>query len=308
MKSGLPFASDSAIILNQREVLLGQYREYQERNCVDDRAALLGRIAVIGGGKMGEAIVAGLVNGAMFDPASIVVATPGEERREYLSNAYGISCVADGARIAHPTTALLAVKPQILREVCTSLRAAPSFAPTRIISIAAGITTATLRSLFLEGAIIRVMPNAPLMVGAGMSAVCVAADTPRAEGELVRELFSLMGDAVLLDESLINAATALSGSGPAYFALFVEELAKAGEHAGLKPEDASLLAIQTLRGTARYLELMEVSPAELRAAVTSPGGTTQAALEAFGSFEAHGLSEMVARAVEAALVRAEELA
>ncbi|MDR2586847.1 MAG: pyrroline-5-carboxylate reductase [Coriobacteriales bacterium] len=275
---------------------------------MDDRVALLGRIAIIGGGKMGEAIVAGLVNGAMFDPASIIIADPGEERREYLSDTYGISCVADGARIAHPTTVLLAVKPQVLREVCASLRAAPSFTPTRIVSIAAGITTATLRSLFPEGAIIRVMPNAPLMVGAGMSTVCVSADTPRAEGELVRELFSLMGDAVLLDESLINAATALSGSGPAYFALFVEELAKAGERAGLKPEDASLLAIQTLRGTARYLELTEASPAELRAAVTSPGGTTQAALETFENTQAHGLSQLVTRAVEAALKRAEELA
>jgi pyrroline-5-carboxylate reductase len=185
------------------------------------------------------------------------------------------------------------------------LRDTPSFDPTRVISIAAGVTTATLRSFFAESAIIRVMPNTPLMVGAGMSTVCVAADTPRAEGELVRELFSLMGDAVLLDEGLINAATALSGSGPAYFALFVEELARAGERVGLAPEDAALLATQTLRGTARYLELTEATPAELRVAVTSPGGTTQAALELF---EAEGLSLLVERAVEAALTRAEELA
>jgi hypothetical protein len=157
----------------------------------------------------------------------------------------------------------------------------------------------------LEGALIRVMPNAPLMVGAGMSAVCVAADTSRAEGELVRELFSLMGDAVLLDEALMNAATAISGSGPAYFALLAEELARAGERAGLAPEDALLLATQTLRGTARYLELTEAGPAQLRVAVTSPGGTTQAALE---TFEAQDFSGLVAQAVSAALRRAEELA
>jgi pyrroline-5-carboxylate reductase len=272
---------------------------------VDDIAAQLGKIAIIGGGKMGEAIAAGLVNGAMFDPGSVVIADPGEDRRAALSAAYGVACVADGALIAHPTTALLAVKPQVLREVCERLAATPAFDPVRVISIAAGVTTTTLRSLFAQGAIIRVMPNAPLMVGAGMSAVCVEANTPRAEGELVRELFSLMGDAVLLDESLMNAATALSGSGPAYFALFVEELARAGQQVGLAPADALLLATQTLRGTARYLELAEAGPAELRVAVTSPGGTTQAALE---EFEARGLSELVARAVKAALRRAEELA
>lgn len=274
---------------------------------MDDIAARLGKIAIIGGGKMGEAIVAGLVNGAMFDPNSVIVAEPGEARREYLSATYGIVCVADAARITHPTTALLALKPQILREVCEPLAAVPTFDPVRVISIAAGVTTSTLRAIFNRdtNAIIRVMPNAPLMVGAGMSAVCVAPDTSRVEGELVRELFSLMGDAVLLDEALMNAATAIFGSGPAYFALFVEELAKAGERVGLNPEDSLLFATQTLRGTARYLELLEASPAELRQAVTSPGGTTQAALE---EFAAQGFSETVAQAVEAALRRAEELA
>jgi pyrroline-5-carboxylate reductase len=254
---------------------------------------------------MGEAIIAGLVNGAMFDPASVFVAEPGEERRAYLSTTYGVNCVPEGSRISHPTTALLAVKPQVLREICEQLAATPRFDPTRIISIAAGVTTATLRSLFSEGAIIRVMPNAPLMVGAGMSAVCVCSDTSRSEGELVCELFSLMGDAILVDEELMNAATAISGSGPAYFALFTEELAKAAERLGLTSTDALLLATQTLRGSARYLELTEATPTELRVAVTSPNGTTQAALE---SFEADGLSDVMARAVEAALKRAEELA
>jgi pyrroline-5-carboxylate reductase len=272
---------------------------------VDDIAARLGKIAIIGGGKMGEAIVAGLVNGAMFDPASLIVADPGDDRRAHLRATYGISCVADGTRITHPTTALLAVKPQLLREVCAPLAASAAFDPVRVVSIAAGVTTDTLRSVFDTGAIVRVMPNAPLMVGAGMSAICVASDTPRAEGELVRELFSLMGEAVLLDEALMNAATAIFGSGPAYFALFVEELAKAGERVGLTPADSLLFATQTLRGTARYLELTEASPAELRIAVTSPKGTTQAALE---SFEAQNLSGLVTRAVEAALQRAEELA
>jgi pyrroline-5-carboxylate reductase len=276
-----------------------------ERNPVDEMVARLGKIAIIGGGKMGEAILAGLVNGMMFDPDSVIVAEPGEERRAQLSAAYGITCVARGAQVAHPTTVILAVKPQVFREVCGELAAVPAFKPQRVISIAAGITTATLRSFFAEGAIVRVMPNAPLMVGAGMSAVCVAGDTSRGEGELVRELFSMMGDAVLLDETLINAATALSGSGPAYFALFVEELARAGVQLGLAPDDSALLAAQTLRGAARYLEFAEATPADLRVAVTSPGGTTAAAL---AEFERKDLSGVVMSAVTAAFARAEELA
>jgi pyrroline-5-carboxylate reductase len=272
---------------------------------VNDIFERLGKLAIIGGGKMGEAIIAGLVNGALFDPDSLVVANPGEEKRARLSETYGIRCVASGSEIIHPKTVVLAVKPQVIREVCETLAATPTFDPARVISIAAGITTETLQTFVPEAAVIRVMPNAPLLVGAGMSEVSVAPGTPRVEGELVREMFSLMGDAVLIDESLMNAATAISGSGPAYFALFTEELAKAGEKIGLDPGDALLLATQTLTGTARYLELTGATPAELRVAVTSPKGTTQAALEAF---EAHGLAAVVESAVDACLNRAKELA
>jgi pyrroline-5-carboxylate reductase len=277
----------------------------RERSLVNGIAERLGKIVIVGGGKMGEAIVAGLVNGAMFDPESIVIADPDEGRCDYLSTTYHITCVCDATQAVHPTTVLLAVKPQVIRNVCEHLTTASGFSPERVISIAAGITTTTLRSFFSGCSVIRVMPNAPLMVGAGMSAVCTAEDTPRSEGELVRELFSLMGDAVLLDEGLMNAATAVSGSGPAYFALFTEALAAAAERIGFDPDDALLLATQTLRGTARYLELAEMDPAQLRTAVTSPGGTTQAALE---EFTACDLSGLVERAVVAANRRAEELA
>lgn len=268
-------------------------------------ATKLGRIAMIGGGKMGEAIIAGLINGALFDPDSIVVAEPDENRREYLEDTYGIKAVAQGAAIRHPDTAILAVKPQMLREVAAGLRVEPDFDPARIISIAAGVTTQTLSELFEDMHIIRVMPNTPLMVGAGMSAVAVAGQTPRSEGDLVCEMFSLMGEAVLLDESQLNAATAINGSGPAYFALLVRELATAGIAVGLSPEQANALAVQTLVGTSRYLELTAEAPQHLMDIVTSPNGTTQAALE---SFAADGFGEMVMHAVEAAVHRAEELA
>lgn len=272
---------------------------------MEDIVTKLGKIALIGGGKMGEAIVSGLVGGAIFDLDMIHVAEPFDQRRTLIAQTYGIPCYASGTQITHPTTVILAVKPQVLAETCKELTISAGFAPQRVISIAAGVTTKTLQELFPDAHVIRVMPNAPLMVGAGMSAVCTAATTPRAEGELVRDLFSLMGEAVLLDESQLNAVTAISGSGPAYYALFAEELTKAGCALGLEADVAQLLAVQTLCGTARYLGLTEETPAQLRQAVTSPKGTTQAALDAF---EAQGFGPMVAAATKAALLRAEELA
>jgi len=268
-------------------------------------ASRLKTIALIGGGKMGEAIVSGLINGALFSPDSIIIAETVEDRRRYLESTYGVSCVADGAEIKHPSTCLFAVKPQVFRDVASHLSAVSSFDPERIISIVAGITTKTIREFFKESAVIRVMPNTPLMVGAGMSAIAVSEDTAACEGELVCELFSLMGKAIVIDESLINAATAINGSGPAYFARFVLELAGAGEKAGLDQADSLLLAAQTMAGTARLLELGDVSPEELIAAVTSPGGTTQAALQ---SFDVNGLSQVIDAAVLSAIKRAEELA
>lgn len=265
----------------------------------------LGTIALIGGGKMGEAILSGLVHGALFDPRNLVVVEPGEEKRAALSEKYGVTCIALGSELAPVQTVLMAVKPQVFAEVARELASSQDFKPERIISIAAGISTSTMKTLFDETHIIRVMPNTPLLVSTGMSVVAVAEGTPLFEGELVVELFSLMGKAVLVSEDKVDAATAISGSGPAYYALLVEELARAGEKIGLEKELAEQLAVQTLIGTARQLQLTEESPASLREAVTSPGGTTQAALE---SFKASDSETMVIKAVEAALRRAKELA
>lgn len=254
---------------------------------------------------MGEAIVAGLVQGALLDPETIEIAEPSKDRCAYLVERYGVACVQDVAHLSSAQTTLLAVKPQIFKEVARRLAASKAFSSTRVISIAAGITTATIAELFPSVQVIRVMPNTPLMSSAGMSVVAVGSNTQISEGELVVELFSLMGEALLLPEDKINAATALSGSGPAYFALFTEELARAGESLGLTKEQSEHMALQTLIGTVRQLQLTEESPEELRVAVTSPGGTTQAALECFAS---EGLGRVVKQAVEAACKRAEELA
>ncbi|MCL2807558.1 MAG: pyrroline-5-carboxylate reductase [Coriobacteriia bacterium] len=265
----------------------------------------LGKIALVGGGKMGEAILAGLVHGALLDADAIEVGEPSEERSAYLSQTYGVNCVADAAEIVGAATALIAVKPQVFRQVAEHLAAAEGFSPKRVISIAAGITTETIAELFPEAQVIRVMPNAPLMALAGMSVVAVGKDTENSEGELAVELFSLLGEALLIPEDKINAATAVSGSGPAYFALLVEELTRAGVQMGLSEEQSGQMALQTMIGTGRQLQLTEESPSQLREAVTSPGGTTQAALESFAS---QGFGAIVEQAVRAACKRAEELA
>ena len=265
----------------------------------------LGKIALIGGGKMGEAIVAGLVHGALLNPEAIEIAEPGEDRRATLESTYGVSCSASGEDILGAQTAIFAVKPQVFKQVAAQLSAAEGFAPQRVISIAAGVTTNTIAEFFPAASVVRVMPNTPLMASAGMSVVAVAEGTPIAEGELVVELFSIMGEALLIPEDQINAATAISGSGPAYFALFVEELTRAGTTIGLSEEQAQHMALQTLIGTARQLQLTDESPEELRIAVTSPGGTTQAALE---SFSQNGLGNIIEKAVRAANQRAQELA
>jgi pyrroline-5-carboxylate reductase len=272
---------------------------------MNDLQERLGKVALIGGGQMGEAIVQGLIVGASFNPSGIAVAEPFEERRKILSELYGIQCVEDGAMLDAPDTVIMAVKPQIFREVCQSLAQAEGFSPQRVISIAAGVSTSVMLEYFTDCAVVRVMPNINLMVSAGMSVVAPAAGTSLAEAELVIELFGLMGQATLIEESLIDAATAISGSGPAYFALLVEELVKSAIQVGLPEATAELLARQTVIGTGRYLEQRQATtPLELRTAVTSPGGTTEAAIECF---EAQGFSLVVQNAINACLRRALEL-
>lgn len=264
----------------------------------------LGRVLIVGGGKMGEAILAGMLSAGCIGPERVTVANPGLEKRVRLEKTYGVVCVADALEAPNPDTCILAVKPQVLRDVLSGLAEAGTFAPARIISIAAGISTATISGFFPHGAIVRAMPNTPLMVGEGMVGVSVGEGTPVEEGELACELFRAMGGAVLVDEALQDAVVAVSGSGPAYFALFVKELAEAGAELGL-PEDLSMqLALQTMRGTGELLAKTGQSPDELIAAVSSPGGTTVAALEAM---KAAGVGEAIKGGASAAARRSKEL-
>jgi pyrroline-5-carboxylate reductase len=267
--------------------------------------ARLGRIAVIGGGKMGEAIVAGLIASGTVVSSQITVANPGEAKRRHLEEAYGVACAASGELIEHPDTVILAVKPQILPTVAAALAAVHTFDPLRVISIAAGITLASLTEWFPDAFCVRAMPNTPLMVGAGMTALSVLDHDNAEEVELACALFSCMGDVSLIDESLQNAAVAVSGSGPAYFALFVDALTQAGAQLGLPESVAGEMALATMRGTGDLLAKRDLTPRELIVAVSSPGGTTVAALECM---RAQGIEAIIIDGALAASRRAEELA
>ena len=263
------------------------------------------RLAIVGGGRMGEAIVAGLLAADAVSVEAIVVAEPETRRRETLRAAHGVLCVAAGVEaVQGADIVLLAVKPQLIDSVVSDL--APHVAPqTLIVSIAAGIACARLESMLVEGtAVVRVMPNTPVFAREGMSVVSGGAAASPEQVELVRELFSSVGKAVVLDERYQAAATAVSGSGPAYVALFIDALARAGVRHGLTRETAELLAVQTVRGTAALLEATGQHPEQLIDAVCSPGGTTIAAIE---RLEAGGLRAAVADGVAAAVARTREL-
>ncbi len=264
-----------------------------------------GTLAVVGGGRMGEAIVSGLLASEALPAERIVVAEPDEGRRAALAASLDVRTVAtarealDGA-----STVLLAVKPQVIDAVVGEIAGALP-AGALIVSIAAGITTSRLESMLPAGTqVVRVMPNTPAVVREGMSVVSGGAEATAEHIESVRGMFGALGKAVVLDERYQDAATAISGSGPAYVATFVDALARAGVREGLPRDVAQTLAVQTVRGTVELLERTGQHPEQLVDAVSSPGGTTIAALEAL---DRGGFRASVAAAVAAAVARAREL-
>lgn len=273
----------------------------------EGRFGLPGVLAVLGGGRMGEAIIKGLLDAGAVDASGIVVAEPMSARRDELARTYGVRCLAEAREAAglagSDGMVLIAVKPQVIDAVVASICEAVDGA--LIVSIAAGISCARLESLLPHGtAVVRVMPNTPAMVGQGMSVVSGGTEASDEQVELVRDLFACIGDAVVLDERFQDAATAVSGSGPAYVALMVDALARAGVRHGLPRDIAQRLAIQTVRGTADLLDEGGMHPEQLVDNVASPGGTTIAAVEAL---EAGGFRASIATAVAAAVRRAKEL-
>ena len=272
--------------------------------------------AIVGGGKMGEAILSGwlasdAVPADVIQAGDVTVVEPGDERRAFLETTYNVACVADASQIQHRCdVVVLSVKPQVMMAVLQSVAQNPMFQGgvdgPLFVSIAAGLTTDRIASALPQGApLVRVMPNMPLMVGAGASGVCKGTFATDEQVQLVADLFGCLGRAVVVDESQMDAVCAVSGSGPAYVAAMVEALRDAGAAQGLDPDLAEVLALQTVLGTARLIDETDLTPQTAREAVCSPGGTTLAALDAMN---AAGFAQVFDAGVDAAVVRSKELA
>lgn len=263
-------------------------------------------LAFIGGGNMARSLIGGLIARGHAAHA-IHVAEPVESLRDALARDFGVH-VHDTATAAatDANVWLLAVKPQVMRTVCGDLSALAQARRPLAISIAAGITAAQLEA-WLGGdvAVVRAMPNTPALLGAGITGLFANARAGQAQRETAATLLAAVGPTVAVsDETLMDAVTAVSGSGPAYVFLMAEAMEAAAKAEGLPDDAARALVLQTLLGAARMLVEGGEAPAELRRRVTSPNGTTQAAIE---TFQAGGFEALVAKAIHAATERGREL-
>ncbi|MGH8272852.1 MAG: pyrroline-5-carboxylate reductase [Gammaproteobacteria bacterium] len=264
------------------------------------------RIAFIGGGNMAQSLVAGLI--AAGRPASdIAIADPDPAQRKRLERFADVVVTADNAAaVADAALVVLAVKPQAAPAALRSIAEALRHKPPTLLSIAAGLRIATiLEAVGGELPVVRAMPNTPALVGRGASAWYANPSTGATGRRLAREVLEAAGLAIEVGaEAQLDAVTGLSGSGPAYFFLLVEALAQAGAAQGLPADTAARLAAATGLGAMTLLEQSDETPAALRERVTSPGGTTAAALATLTDGDFHGL---IARAVARATERAREL-
>ena len=264
-------------------------------------------IGFIGGGNMAEALIKGIVAAGIYAPENVLVSDIRAERLEYLTDKYGVTAAASNSELAAKVDILvLSVKPQKMTEVLEDLKGA-IVAGTLVVSIAAGIKAANITAVLGEMAIIRVMPNTPALIGEGASAL-FANESAKPQLEKTLKIFSSVGRAVVVDdEDLIDAVTAVSGSGPAYFFLLMEEMVKAAVELGLSESVAKDLVLQTAKGAgllAAEADKNGESPAELRRKVTSPGGTTEAAIKVFTEGK---ISDLVSAAMTRARDRGREL-
>ncbi|MBI5408633.1 MAG: pyrroline-5-carboxylate reductase, partial [Nitrospirae bacterium] len=228
---------------------------------------------------------------------------PREDRRQYLEQAYSVKTTPSNIEVAASCNIIiLAVKPQNMEAVLTEITGSITENKT-VVSIAAGVTLSYLSSKLKTKRLIRVMPNTPALVQSGMTVMSMCECFSDADIAAVREIFMSIGELLVLPEKYMDAVTAVSGSGPAFIALFIESMMEAGVKLGLSEDNTRTLAVQTAVGTAKLLET-GMPPSKLREMVTSPGGTTAAGLKVFGE---KGLKDIVSAALTAAKNRAEEL-
>ena len=261
-------------------------------------------IGFVGAGNMAEAMIRGLLRGKVFAPGQVTASAPREERRRELSEKYSIHMTQENREAAAQSIVVLSVKPQILSrvldEISDSIRA-----ESLVISIAAGVPVAAIQAKLKKGTrVVRAMPNTPALVDAGATAIAGGEHAQESDLEDAKKIFDAVGLTVVLDETLLDAVTGLSGSGPAYVFLILEALSDAGVKVGLSRRTSQLLAAQTLLGSAKLLLETNEHPGKLKDMVTSPGGT---AITGLHTLEHGGVRTTLMNAVEAATRRSREL-
>lgn len=264
-------------------------------------------IGVIGAGNAAEGIVDGILRKSVLFDDRLIAADPCEARRKHFAERFGIAVTDDNRRVVKNSyIVMLAVKPQIWREVLTGF--ADLICPDHlVVSIMAGVSTAAIESQIpqAEPRVVRVMPNLPMHVGAGMAGVHAGQFATEADRLHAQRVFDACGRSLVIeDEAMMDAVTAVSGTGPAYFYYFAEALIAAGEKMGLPHQYASLMALHACYGAARMMLETGETPAQLRDKVSSPGGTTQAAVECMRESR---VFERIVAAVQSARDRSKEL-
>ena len=261
------------------------------------------RIAILGTGRIGEALLAGLLSSGWTD---IVATSRSETRVAELRERHGVEATTSNAdAVAGAALVVVAVKPQDIDALLASIRDAVTSEQT-VLTVAAAIPTAYIEERLAEGVpVVRAMPNAPSTVHEGMAGIAAGAHASDEQLAVAEDVLSHLGRVVRVPESAMDAVTAVSGSGPAYFALLAEAMIEAGILLGLSREISTTLVVQTMLGTAKQLRDEGMHPVELREAVTSPGGTTIAAIR---ELEQAGVRAAFLNAIQAAMTRARELA
>jgi pyrroline-5-carboxylate reductase len=261
------------------------------------------QLGIIGGGVMAEALLSRLLAAQIFAPETILVSEPMQSRREDLQQRYGIATTSDNRVAATASEVLLlAIKPQVFESVVQALGGLEG--QLVVLSILAGVPLVKLEAAFPHSPVVRAMPNTPATIGAGMTALAPGARVQPPQMQLARRLFEAVGQVVEVPESMMDAVTGLSGSGPGYIALVIEALADGGVAAGLPRAIALQLAAQTVKGTAELLQVTQMHPGALKDQVTSPGGTTIAGV---ATLEQAGLRSALIEAVRVAAARSKEL-
>jgi pyrroline-5-carboxylate reductase len=264
------------------------------------------RIAILGCGKIGESLLGGLLSAKWREPAEVAATSRREERLGELRGHFGVEAtLSNGEAVAGAGLVVIAVKPQDIEPLLGEI--GPLLMPEQtVLSVAAAIRTSRIEARFAEPVpVVRAMPNAPSIVHEGIAGICAGAHADEQHLALAEECLSHLGGVVRVSEPYMDAVTAVSGSGPAYFALLAEAMIEAGILLGLSREVTTRLVVQTMLGTAKLLRDEHVHPVELREAVTSPGGTT---IRAIRELEAAGVRAAFLNAIAAAMERSKELA